>query len=594
MANLLKTHKNKALLDRLRDEVETVIVSDQEEGLKKSKAYHNAAEEAGDRMHQTIALKYIAFCFFHLREFEKAIEKCKEALEVVGEYFELKNSLLMTIGTCHRNLGHEELALDSYFDVIESDFLDNSLAAATYNNIAVIYDNRKDYEKALKFYSKALDSGKGIQAVTSELSIKANRLRCLAYINSEHEAREGLKQLTEEAKAHGISMPRISHYLGLVEYRLNNFKSAIEHFETSLAEQERTGAKLTSLRLRFHLSEAYEKIGNISQAEMHIKHCLATSSKFQPIHRELILKRALDFYQNQGKSVIALDHAKCLLEIVGAREIDKRERRISELQMQFESKEKDREIETLQRERAHQEALLAQARLTEEANIKLEKANEELRQFTYAVSHDLKEPIRQVKNYAHIALTPIKDKLSPKEATMVQFVLEGSHRAHQMIDDLYSFATVGEGEQQKEDVDLLALAQDSLVDLADKIKEKGAEINLVDLPTVYGYQSMLRQLFLNLISNALKFTHPDRRLRINISTDADGSVVIEDNGQGIPIEAQNKIFSLFQQVDRQKEGSGIGLALCAKIMQKHNGRIAVTSDGHSGTSFELSFSDYLG
>ena len=88
MANLLKTHKNKALLDRLRDEVETVIVSDQEEGLKKSKAYHNAAEEAGDRMHQTIALKYIAFCFFHLREFEKAIEKCKEALEVVGEYFE--------------------------------------------------------------------------------------------------------------------------------------------------------------------------------------------------------------------------------------------------------------------------------------------------------------------------------------------------------------------------------------------------------------------------------------------------------------------------------------------------------------------------
>ena len=594
MANLLKTHKNKALLDRLRDEVETVIVSDQEEGLKKSKAYHNAAEEAGDRMHQTIALKYIAFCFFHLREFEKAIEKCKEALEVVGEYFELKNSLLMTIGTCHRNLGHEELALDSYFDVIESDFLDNSLAAATYNNIAVIYDNRKDYEKALKFYSKALDSGKGIQAVTSELSIKANRLRCLAYINSEHEAREGLKQLTEEAKAHGISMPRISHYLGLVEYRLNNFKSAIEHFETSLAEQERTGAKLTSLRLRFHLSEAYEKIGNISQAEMHIKHCLATSSKFQPIHRELILKRALDFYQNQGKSVIALDHAKCLLEIVGAREIDKRERRISELQMQFESKEKDREIETLQRERAHQEALLAQARLTEEANIKLEKANEELRQFTYAVSHDLKEPIRQVKNYAHIALTPIKDKLSPKEATMVQFVLEGSHRAHQMIDDLYSFATVGEGEQQKEDVDLLALAQDSLVDLADKIKEKGAEINLVDLPTVYGYQSMLRQLFLNLISNALKFTHPDRRLRINISTDADGSVVIEDNGQGIPIEAQNKIFSLFQQVDRQKEGSGIGLALCAKIMQKHNGHIAVTSDGHSGTSFELSFSDYLG
>jgi signal transduction histidine kinase len=235
--------------------------------------------------------------------------------------------------------------------------------------------------------------------------------------------------------------------------------------------------------------------------------------------------------------------------------------------------------------------LLAQARLTEEANIKLEKANEELRQFTYAVSHDLKEPIRQVKNYAHIALAPIKDKLSPKEATMVQFVLEGSHRAHQMIDDLYSFATVGEGEQTKEEVNLLSLAQDSVVDLADKIKAARVEMDLKELPTVCGHKSMLRQLFLNLISNALKFTHPDRRLRINIYTDDEGAVVVEDNGLGIPLAAQNKIFSLFQQVDRQQEGSGIGLALCAKVMQKHNGRIAVTSDGHSGTSFRLIFSD---
>lgn len=591
MANVLNIHSNSALLDRLRNEVEAIIVADQVEGLKKSKAYHRAAEKAADAMHQALALKYIAFCFFHTREFEKAIEKCKDALEVVGDNFELKNSLLMTIGTCHRNLGHEELALDSYFDVIESNFLENSLAAATYNNIAVIYDNRKDYEKALKFYSKALDSGRGTQAVTSELSIKANRYRCLAYVNSELEAREGLNQLMKEANAQGISMPRINHYLGLVEYRLNNYRSSIKHFVASLEEQERTGAKLTSLRLRFHLSEAYEKIGSVSQAEIHIKHCLAIADKFQPVHRELILKRALDFYQNQGKPIIALGHAKDLLEIVGAREIDKRERRISELQMQFESKEKDREIETLQRERDHQEALLAQARLTEEANIKLEKANEELRQFTYAVSHDLKEPIRQVKNYAQIALMPMKDKLSPKEATMVQFVLDGSHRAHQMIDDLYSFATVGEGEQQKEEINLLTLAQDSVVDLADKIKASGAEISLEVLPTVSGHESMLRQLFLNLISNALKFAHPDRKLRITIDTDADGAVVIADNGQGIPVEAQNKIFSLFQQVDRQKEGSGIGLALCAKIMQKHNGRIAVTSDGHSGTSFQLIFSD---
>ena len=593
MANALDIHGNSVLLDRLRGEVEALIVSDQVEGLKKSEAYHRAAEEAADAMHQALALKYIAFCFFHKRELDKALSFGNSAKEVAYEngFSGIVQSMLSFTGMVMRHLGRIEESIQTLTEAVSYPGDSPEVLAGSYNNLAVIFDTKEEFDKALKFYKKALQHMEDKTSPNYPF-ILGNIGRCLLSLKDYSESKIMLDEslLLSQKCNNTIAESRSHQYLGLYYFEIKEFVHCRTHLEEAFRLVNEAGHIIDKLRISFHLSHVYEHTNQIAQAEDLIKESLDVCKELQPIHKELVIKRALDFYQNQGKPVIALGHAKDLLEIVGAREIDKRERRISELQMQFESKEKDREIETLQRERDHQEAMLAQARLTEEANVKLEKANEELRQFTYAVSHDLKEPIRQVKNYAHIALAPIKDKLSPKEATMVQFVLEGSDRAHQMIDDLYSFATVGEGDKKKEEVNLCSLAQDTLIDLADKIKASGVEINLEELPTVCGHKSMLRQLFLNLISNALKFTHPERRLRVNIYTDVEDAVVIADNGLGIPLDAQNKIFSLFQQVDRQKEGSGIGLALCAKIMQKHNGRIAVTSDGHSGTSFRLIFS----
>ena len=593
MANALDIHGNSVLLDRLRGEVEALIVADQVEGLKKSEAYHRAAEEAADAMHQALALKYIAFCFFHKRELDKALSFGNSAKEVAYEngFSGIVQSMLSFTGMVMRHLGRIEESIQTLTEAVSYPGDSPEVLAGSYNNLAVIFDTKEEFDKALKFYKKALQHMEDKTSPNYPF-ILGNIGRCLLSLKDYSESKIMLDEslLLSQKCNNTIAESRSHQYLGLYYFEIKEFVHCRTHLEEAFRLVNEAGHIIDKLRISFHLSHVYEHTNQIAQAEDLIKESLDVCKELQPIHKELVIKRALDFYQNQGKPVIALGHAKDLLEIVGAREIDKRERRISELQMQFESKEKDREIETLQRERDHQEAMLAQARLTEEANVKLEKANEELRQFTYAVSHDLKEPIRQVKNYAHIALAPIKDKLSPKEATMVQFVLEGSDRAHQMIDDLYSFATVGEGDKKKEEVNLCSLAQDTLIDLADKIKASGVEINLEELPTVCGHKSMLRQLFLNLISNALKFTHPERRLRVNIYTDVEDAVVIADNGLGIPLDAQNKIFSLFQQVDRQKEGSGIGLALCAKIMQKHNGRIAVTSDGHSGTSFRLIFS----
>ena len=411
--------------------------------------------------------------FFHRRDLEKALSYGNRAKVVAVEngLLDIVQSMLSFTGVVLRHLGRIEESIQTLTEAVTYPGDSPEVLAGSYNNLAVIYDTKEEFDKALKFYKKALQHFEDKNSPNYPF-ILGNIGRCLLSLKEYDESKVMLDEalLLSQKCNNTIAESRSRQYLGLYYFELKEYIHCRTHLEEAFRLINKAGHIIDKLRISFHLSHVYEHTDQPHEAERLIKESLEVCKELQPIHKELVIKRALDFYQNQGKPSIALGHAKDLLEIVGAREIEKRERRISELQMQFESKEKDREIETLQRERDHQEALLAQARLTEEANIKLEKANEELRQFTYAVSHDLKEPIRQVKNYAHIALAPIKDKLSPKEATMVQFVLDGSHRAHQMIDDLYSFATVGEGDQQKEEVNLLALAQDSLVDLADKIK----------------------------------------------------------------------------------------------------------------------------
>ena len=158
MANVLNIHSNSALLDRLRDEVEAIIVADQVEGLKKSKAYHRAAEKAADAMHQALALKYIAFCFFHKRELDKALSFGNSAKEVAHQNGlpGIVQSMLSFTGMVLRHLGRIEESIQILTEAVSYPGDSPEVLAGSYNNLAVIYDTKEEFDKALKFYKKAL------------------------------------------------------------------------------------------------------------------------------------------------------------------------------------------------------------------------------------------------------------------------------------------------------------------------------------------------------------------------------------------------------------------------------------------------------
>lgn len=224
----------------------------------------------------------------------------------------------------------------------------------------------------------------------------------------------------------------------------------------------------------------------------------------------------------------------------------------------------------------------------EQTKLNLEKKNQELSQFAYIVSHDLKEPLRTVTNYIDVIQEDYQDKINPEDQNLFKVITSVTKRMHSVITDLLSYSQLGEG-KTKTSIDCKILIQEVLQDLGAKIQESGAEIQVGSLPIIEGYSTELRLLFQNLIGNAIKYSKPGLTPNIEIKAEklSGWTFYIEDNGIGIDPKHQDKIFSVFQRLHQgsQSEGSGIGLAHCKKIVDLHQGEIGVESKPGAGSTF---------
>jgi light-regulated signal transduction histidine kinase (bacteriophytochrome) len=219
----------------------------------------------------------------------------------------------------------------------------------------------------------------------------------------------------------------------------------------------------------------------------------------------------------------------------------------------------------------------------------LQQANEELRQFAYIVSHDLNEPLRTLRNFLQLFVRRSQHKLDSEDQEYLTFAVEGAERMQQMLADLLAYTKAGGQDLVCAPVDCQALLGRVIDDLHVAIAESGATITHDSLPTVSGDATQLSQLFQNLIGNALKFrgTTP---LRVHVSAQPEDShwrFVVRDNGIGIDPSQAERIFRVFQRLHTRKEyqGTGIGLAICQKIVTRHGGRIWVESAPGQGATF---------
>lgn len=226
-----------------------------------------------------------------------------------------------------------------------------------------------------------------------------------------------------------------------------------------------------------------------------------------------------------------------------------------------------------------------------EENIQeLNRSNRELQQFAYVASHDLQEPIRKVIYYSDYLLAKYEKNLDKKGSEYLRHMISASHRMRNLIKDLLSFSQVDQKQYRFETLDLSKVAQEALQDLELVIKEKQATVNISELPPIEADHLLMRQLFENLISNALKYNKEGEPPVIEISHENDGKTLtlfFNDQGIGFNEKYLDRMFNLFQRLHGRDEysGTGLGLAICRKITEVHNGRITAKSQESKGATF---------
>ena len=235
-------------------------------------------------------------------------------------------------------------------------------------------------------------------------------------------------------------------------------------------------------------------------------------------------------------------------------------------------------------------------RLTEDLQVKtrnLERSNADLEQFAYVASHDLQEPLRMVGNFTQLLQARYEGKIDDKADQYIHFTVDGVKRMQQLLNELLDYSRLSSAGSRKDLVDLNTVCETALANLRPAIEEAGARVRLDgSLPAVIGDEGQLARVMQNLIGNGIKFRHADRPAEVTVSARTEGDsvhVTISDNGIGNEPKYHDQIFVMFQRLHGQSEypGTGVGLAICKKVILQQGGDLWVESDDDQGTRFHF-------
>jgi light-regulated signal transduction histidine kinase (bacteriophytochrome) len=222
----------------------------------------------------------------------------------------------------------------------------------------------------------------------------------------------------------------------------------------------------------------------------------------------------------------------------------------------------------------------------------LRKSNQELEQFAYVASHDLQEPLRMVASYTQLLARRYADKLDQDAQDFIGYAVDGATRMQQLIQDLLAYSRITTRGAPPEPVDVRGALDDAIRNLETAVAESGATVTADDLPTVLGDRAQLVQLLQNLIGNSIKFHRPEASPHVHVSArpdpddDSRWAFLVADDGIGIDPKYADRVFVIFQRLHGREEyaGTGIGLALCKRIVERHGGAIWLQPDRTDGTT----------
>ncbi|MBT8221053.1 MAG: tetratricopeptide repeat protein [Bacteroidia bacterium] len=504
---------------------------------------------------------------------------------------ELEVRRLMAVGITN---GRRQLHTNALLHLLQSErkagALSNPMLSAQVQiNLGTLYASLHHYEQAEKRYELVLDKYRSVLQNHTKAALHHN----LGNIKTALSKFESAVSNFEQASSIYTSL-ELDQLLAFSEVLKKRAQLCLDITTSFSASQEMDNYDRSDpIRYIEHLNQAYLAMahGAFESSIQEAKMCEQGALKSKDFQIQIeALKIKVECYKKANNYKDALDQLEALKAVEDHVSNLKQKARLIEQEVQFKMAAKEKEIQALMKEKALTKEILLR-------NRQLADANEDLRQFAYVVSHDLKEPLRMIGAYTQLIKRHFKEGIDHEKLSYFDFVNGGVNRLNELLDALSNYSTLQSRFGEFESVLVQDIIEDAKQNLQVAIEESAVEISLKTSDIVYGSRMLLTILVQNLLHNAIKFRASGRKPQVSITSERKDSKVllhIADNGIGIPKNQMERIFVIFQRLNRRDlyQGTGMGLAISKKIVQMHDGEIAVAANQNGkGTIFKITLPD---
>jgi signal transduction histidine kinase len=608
------------------------------------------AQNYKDQRRQFLALDKLIRAHYELRyDVANAMNYLKEAKKIDTTQLSQVEyaSLLGNEGKIFLGLNDYERSQEMFLkqlSVYEKYNYKEGIAKVNFN-LGGLFFEQNDFDQALLNYQKSLDYAEELNDVKGKMktlnAMGQTRGRMQDYTRSLSACSDAL--LLARASNDRMEIAKINANLGFACEHLGRYDDALEYYNTALDVAEEMNNKRLVGQISKELGNIHLATGDEMQAGVFFAKALASANATDSkLLKKNIYESLWPFYEQTGKDSLAYDCLKKLLAIKDELYNDERTRHLINNQIRYETEQREQEVKqlkarelesklTIQKQRMSNYVLIIVVLLAlilvvalynafrrkksyneelekevkkrtsdleksnaqlKESNHLLEQSNVELERFAYIASHDLKSPLRNVISFLNL----IERKLKPVEdqniAEYLRFASENARQMHQLIQDVLEFSRVNSKDHSKSQVDLNETLMLISQNLKDEMERKNAVVFANYLPVIEANSVHILQLLQNLISNGLKYNR-SKQPRVVVSHRAEEEkhvFSVRDNGIGISPEYHEQIFEMFKRLHTKEEfaGTGIGLALCRKIVHNHGGSIWLESSEGQGTTFYFS------